>query len=100
MPHPGYQNPYNYNTQQLQQSLAQNQQVQVQGSQAQAPGQPRQEIGDMDTEEFVNRITAMMQGQFGLNPKGQGGSYQCPYPTWYDIVQLPPHYRVLDFSIY
>jgi hypothetical protein len=52
----------------------------------------------MDAKEFVNRITAMMQSQFGLKPKGQVGSYQCPYHVWYDIVQLPPHYRVLDFS--
>jgi hypothetical protein len=36
-------------------------QVQVQGSQAQAQGQPRQEVASMDAEEFVNRITAMMQ---------------------------------------
>jgi len=52
----------------------------------------------MDDEEFVNRITAMMQSQFCLKPKGQVGSYQCPYLAWYDIVQLPPCYRVLDFS--
>ena len=39
-----------------------------------------------------------MQSQFGLKPKGQVGSYQRPYPAWYDIVQLPPRYRVLDFS--
>ena len=32
MPHPEYQNLYSYNAQQLQQSPAQNQQVQVQGS--------------------------------------------------------------------
>jgi hypothetical protein len=52
----------------------------------------------MDADEFVNRITAMMHSQFGLKPKGHVGSYQCPYPAWYDIVQLPPRYRVLDFS--
>ena len=52
----------------------------------------------MDADEFTNRIVAMMQSQFGLKPKGQVGSYQRPYPAWYDIVQLPPHYRVSDFS--
>jgi len=52
----------------------------------------------MDADEFTNRIVAMMQSQFGLKPKGQVGSYQRPYPAWYDIVQLPPRYRVLDFS--
>jgi len=43
-------------------------------------------------------ITAMIQSQFGLKPKNQVGSYQRPYPTWYDIMQLPPWYRVPDFS--
>ena len=98
MPHPGYQNPYSYNAQQLKQPLAQGQQAQVQGSQAQAQEQTRQEVAGMDANEFVNRITTMMQSQFGLKPKGQVGSYQCPYQAWYDIVQLPPCYRVLDFS--
>ena len=52
----------------------------------------------MDDEEFVNRITAMMQSQFGLKPKGHVGSYKRPYLAWYDIVQLPPPYKVPDFS--
>ena len=52
----------------------------------------------MDADEFTNRVVAMMQSQFGLNPKGQIGSYQRPYPAWYDIVQLSPCYRVPDFS--
>jgi hypothetical protein len=47
---------------------------------------------------FVNRVIAMMQSQFGVKPKGQVESYQCPYPAWYDIVQLPPCYKVPDFS--
>jgi len=52
----------------------------------------------MNANELVNRITAMMQSQFGLKPKNQVGSYQCPYLAWYDIVQLPPCYRIPDFS--
>ena len=84
MPHTGYQNPYSYNAQQLQQSPAQSQQAQVQGSQAQ--GQPRQEVAGIDADEYINQITTMMQSQFGLNPKGQVGSYQRPYSAWYDIV--------------
>jgi hypothetical protein len=51
----------------------------------------------MDAEEFAGKIVAMMQSQFGLKPKGQVGSYQRPYSAWYDIVQLPSCYRVLDF---
>ena len=69
MPHPGYQNSYSYNAQQLQQPPAQGQQAQVQGSQAQAQGQPRQKVAGMDATEFVNQITAMMQSQFSLKPK-------------------------------
>ena len=61
-------------------------------------GQLRQQVVGMNADELVNRITAMMQSQFGLKPKNQVGSYQHPYPAWYDIVQLPPRYRVLDFS--
>ena len=52
----------------------------------------------MNVDEFTKRIVAMMQSQFGLKPKGQVGSYQRPYPAWYDIMQLPPCYRVPDFS--
>jgi hypothetical protein len=65
LPHPRYQNSYNYNAQQLQ----------VQGSQAQIQGQPRQQIAGMNADDLVNRITAMIQSQFGLKPKGQVGSY-------------------------
>ena len=39
-----------------------------------------------------------MQSQFGLKPKSQIGTYQRPYLAWYDIVQLPLRYWVLDFS--
>jgi len=52
----------------------------------------------MNADDWVNRITALMQSQFGLKPKNQVGSYQCPYLAWYDIVQLPPCYRIPDFS--
>ena len=40
----------------------------------------------------------MIQSQLGLKPKGQVSSYQHPCLAWYDIVQLPPRYRVPDFS--
>ena len=52
----------------------------------------------MNADDLVNRIIAMMQSQFGLKPKNQVGSYQCPYLAWYDIVQLPPRYRIPNFS--
>jgi len=52
----------------------------------------------MNTDDLVNRITAMMQSQFGLKTKNQIGSYQHPYLAWYDIVQIPSCYRVPNFS--
>jgi hypothetical protein len=35
----------------------------------------------MNADDLVNRITAMMQSQFGLKPKNLVGSYQHPYPA-------------------
>ena len=52
----------------------------------------------MNVDDLVNRITTLMQSQFGLKPKNQIGTHQRLYPAWYDIVQLPSHYRVPDFS--
>ena len=52
----------------------------------------------MNADDLVNRITTLMQSQFGLKPKNQIGTYRCPYLAWYDIVQLPSLYRVPDFS--
>ena len=70
----------------------------MQGSHAQTQGQPRYDVAGMYADEFVNQITTMMQSQFGLKPKGHVGSYQHPYLAWYDIMQLPPCYIILDFS--
>lgn len=40
----------------------------------------------------------MMQSKFGLKPKDQAGTYRHQYPSWFDLVALPSHYRVPDFS--
>ena len=52
----------------------------------------------MNVDDLVNRITTLMQSQFGLKPKNQIGTHQRLYPAWYDIVQLPSCYQVPDFS--
>jgi len=52
----------------------------------------------MNADDLVNRITTLMQSQFGLKPKNQIGTDQHPYLAWYDIVQLPSRYQVPDFS--
>ena len=61
-------------------------------------GQQGQQAAGTNADELLNRITKMMQNQFGLKPKSQTFSYRRPYPEWYDIVALPPRYRVLDFT--
>jgi len=79
VPNSGYQGTQNYNTQTGQ-------------------GQQGQQAASPNADELFNRITKMMQNQFGLKPKSQTFSYRRPYPEWYDIVALPPRYRVPDFT--
>lgn len=73
LPNPSYQGTQNYNAQNVQQ-----------------PGN--------QVDELMKKMTKMMQQQFGLKPRGQAVSYKRPYPEWYDLVALPPHYRILEFS--
>jgi hypothetical protein len=69
LPHPRYQNPYNYNAQQIQQvqqtqgqqPRAQGQQLQIQGPYVEAQGQPRQQVAGTNADELVSKITSMMQ---------------------------------------
>lgn len=79
LPHPGYHNAHNYNIQQGQNQRA------------------RSATG-FNPDEMANRITDMMQSQFGLKPKDQTVMYRRPYPEWFNLVALPPRYRVPGFS--
>lgn len=74
-----YQNTQNYGTQQ-----GQNQYVQP--------------VAGASPDELANRIVDMIKSQFGLKPKNQTYRYQRPYLDWFDLVALPPRYRIPDFS--
>jgi hypothetical protein len=39
-----------------------------------------------------------MQWQFGLKPKNDGMYYRKPYLEYFDQVQLPHRYKILDFT--
>lgn len=52
----------------------------------------------MGVDDMMQRVTDLMQHQFGLKPKGQSFSYKCTYPEWYDRVAPPNGYRILDFA--
>ncbi|KAK1660444.1 hypothetical protein QYE76_048603 [Lolium multiflorum] len=46
----------------------------------------------------VDEITAIMREQFGILPKKRMIGYSKPYPNDYDLIPLPPKYRLPDFT--
>ncbi|KAK1680057.1 hypothetical protein QYE76_040905 [Lolium multiflorum] len=46
----------------------------------------------------VDEITAIMRDQFGILPKKRMIGYSKPYPNEYDLIPLPPKYRLPDFT--
>ncbi|KAK1629918.1 hypothetical protein QYE76_004233 [Lolium multiflorum] len=46
----------------------------------------------------VDEITAIMRDQFGILPKKRMIGYSKPYPNDYDLIPLPPKYRLPDFT--
>jgi hypothetical protein len=42
----------------------------------------------------VQRLTDVLQNQFGLKPKNQGHVYRPPFPEWYHRVALPNRVKV------
>ena len=53
---------------------------------------------DSSVDELLLRVTKMMKNQFNLKPKGFTFSYKHPYLEWYDLVDLPTNYRLLEFA--
>nr|AAL77160.1 Putative polyprotein [Oryza sativa Japonica Group]AAP53498.1 retrotransposon protein, putative, unclassified [Oryza sativa Japonica Group] len=47
---------------------------------------------------WADMIADVMREQFGLKPKDARNLYQHTYPEWFERVQLPNRYKVLDFS--
>ncbi|KAK1653448.1 hypothetical protein QYE76_071253 [Lolium multiflorum] len=46
----------------------------------------------------LDEITAIMRDQFGILPKKRMIGYSKPYPNDYDLIPLPPKYRLPDFT--
>jgi hypothetical protein len=61
-----------------------------------ATGMPAERPGNQDTnvDLLVQRMTDVLENQFGLKPKNQGHMYTSPFPVWYHRVALPNRVNV------
>jgi hypothetical protein len=46
----------------------------------------------------VDQISAILRDQFGILPKRRTIGYTKPYPSDYDLIPLPPKYRLPEFT--
>jgi hypothetical protein len=54
---------------------------------------------DVNVDLLMQRMTDVLQNQFGLKPKNQGHVYTPPFPEWYHRVALPNRVKVpADFT--
>jgi hypothetical protein len=54
---------------------------------------------DVNIDLLMQRMTDVLQNQFGLKPKNQGHVYTSPFPEWYHWVALPNRVKVpADFT--
>jgi hypothetical protein len=49
---------------------------------------------DVNIDLLMQRMTDVLQNQFGLKPKNQGHMYTPPFPEWYNRVALPNRVKV------
>jgi hypothetical protein len=49
---------------------------------------------DVNIDLLMQRLTDVLQNQFGLKPKNQGHMYTPPFPKWYHRVALPNRVKV------
>jgi hypothetical protein len=61
-----------------------------------ATGMPTGRPGNQDAnvDLLVQKMTDVLQNQFGLKPKNQGHVYTPPFPEWYHRVALPNRVKV------
>jgi hypothetical protein len=45
----------------------------------------------------VDQISAILRDQFGILPRSRAIGYTKPYPNEYDLIPLPPKYRLPEF---
>jgi hypothetical protein len=48
--------------------------------------------------QTADQISAILRGQFDILPKRRTIGYTKPYPSDYDLIPLPPKYRLLEFT--
>jgi hypothetical protein len=48
--------------------------------------------------QIVDQISAILRDQFGILPKRRMIGYTKPYPSDYDLIPLPPKYRLPEFT--
>jgi hypothetical protein len=46
----------------------------------------------------VDQISAILRDQFGILPRRRAIGYTKPYPSEYDLIPLPPKYRLREFT--
>jgi hypothetical protein len=46
----------------------------------------------------MDQISAILRDQFGILPKSRTIDYTKPYPSDYDLIPLPPKYRLPNFT--
>ena len=46
----------------------------------------------------MEQISTILRDQFGIMPKRKAIGYSKPYPDEYDLIPLPPKYRLPEFS--
>ncbi|KAK1607091.1 hypothetical protein QYE76_030764 [Lolium multiflorum] len=46
----------------------------------------------------ADQISTILRDQFGMVPKRRAIGYSKPYPNEYDLIPLPPKYRLPEFS--
>jgi hypothetical protein len=50
--------------------------------------------------QTADQISAILRDQFGILPKRRTIGYTKPYPSDYDLIPLPPKYRLPEFTKY
>jgi hypothetical protein len=48
--------------------------------------------------QTVDQASAILRDQFGILPKRRTIGYTKPYPSDYDLIPLPPKYRLPEFT--
>jgi hypothetical protein len=48
--------------------------------------------------QTVDQISAILRDQFGILPKRRAIGYTKSYPSDYDLIPLPPKYRLPKFT--